>query len=368
MCKKGGCINRIHKAIAHLLAVFCREAGFDARLEMVIPEFVRTRAGYEKPVGLSSREYNQMEQGILDVVASHPFDSTEFLLDATVRHPMSSNSVRLAPTIPGAAALHGEHDKLLRYPASRGRCVTPCAIETWGRIGPSMYSFLESLSAAAQRRDLAHSLPRGLYLQKWLTMLSCTLNKAISRAIFDSLYFSSPSPSASLDPSTVLSTAQVNSALASATGPYGHRLFPFPAQQHTHTSPAAAAHTAPPPTPAIRGMRALFPELRTFAASADPVVVSPIQPSSTTSLATAQVSMPADHTTTSPSSSSRAGGAAGGPANPAAPILAPANRPARDPHEEDPLRVPAAEGLLNAAPLHGIPPLVDAVAIVSQHS
>ena len=79
-----------------------------------------------------------MEQGILDVVASHPCDSTEFLLDATERHPMSTNSARLAPAIPGAAALAGEHDKHTRYPASRGRCVTPCALETWGRIGPAM--------------------------------------------------------------------------------------------------------------------------------------------------------------------------------------------------------------------------------------
>ena len=119
-------------------------------------------------------------------------------------------------------------------------------------------------------------------------------------------------------------------------------------------------------------MRALFPELRTFATSADPDAVSPMQSSSTTSLAPAQatgVSTSAGHTT-STSSSSRAGGlgAPGSPANPAAPILAPANSPARDPHEEDLLRVPAAEGLLNAAPLNGTPPLVDAVANVSQHS
>ena len=57
ICKKGGCINRIHKAVAHLLAVFCKEAGFDTRLEVVIPEFVRPRSDYQRPAGLNSREY-----------------------------------------------------------------------------------------------------------------------------------------------------------------------------------------------------------------------------------------------------------------------------------------------------------------------
>ena len=243
--------------------MFCREAGFDTRLEVIIPEFVKPRDAtdnYQRPLGLSSREYSQMEQGILDVVASHPFDSTEFLLDATVRHPMASNSAKLAPLIPGSAALNGEHDKHIRYPASKGRCVTPCAIETWGRLGPAMHSFLESLSATAQRRDLAHGLPRGNYMQRWLTMLSCTLNKAISRAIFDSLYYSSPSLNATIDPTTILSQDQVTSALRDASGPYGLRMHPFPRQSNSTltSSPVTSITTDAPTNPAVIGMRELF--------------------------------------------------------------------------------------------------------------
>ena len=168
ICKKGGCVNRIHKASAQLLACFCREAG-----EVVVPEFVRTKRT-PRTEGVCSLEQSQLEQGILDVVASHPVDSTEFLLDATIRHPMSVR-YKLAPSVPGLAAISGENDKQLRYPASGGRSVTPCSLETWGRLGPSLTRFLDSLSASAQRRDVAHSLPRGLYLQRWLTMLSCNL-------------------------------------------------------------------------------------------------------------------------------------------------------------------------------------------------
>ena len=134
---------------------------------------------------------------------------------------------KLAPSVPGLAAISGENDKHLKYPAS-GRCsVTPCSLETWGRLGPSLSRFLDSLSASAQRRDVAHSLPRGLCLQRWLTMLSCTLNKCESRTIFDSLHCSTPPPFSSVDSSSFLTAAHVDAALAAADSPYGMRLLPF---------------------------------------------------------------------------------------------------------------------------------------------
>ena len=99
-------------------------------------------------------------------------------------------------------------------------------------------------------------------------------------------------------------------------------------------------------------MRALFPELRTFATSADPPGVS-----------------------LTASSSPRSPSSEGNPLNEAltapvvaAPILATANSSAGDHHEEELLRFPAAEGQLNAAPLDSHPPLVGAVAHVGQYS
>ena len=110
-------------------------------------------------------------------------------------------------------------------------------------------------------------------------------------------------------------------------------------------------------------MRALFPELRTIATSADPSGISHLDD--------------AVHTA---SESPRSPSAEGHPLQDvipllvhippdvAAPILAPANSSVAANHEEELLRSPAAEGLLNAALLNSHPPLVDAVAQVGQHS
>ena len=94
-------------------------------------------------------------------------------------------------------------------------------------------------------------------------MLSCTLNKCVSRAIFDSLHCSSPPPFNSVDPTSFLSAKHVSSTLAEANGAYGMRLFPFTGgfqrSPLTHpsflptltTTSSATTHTptllAPPP-------------------------------------------------------------------------------------------------------------------------
>ena len=135
-----------------------------------------------------------------------------------------------------------------------------------------MHSFLESLSATAQRRDLAHGLPRGNYMQRWLTMLSCTLNKAISRAIFDSLYYSAPSPNSPIDPATVLTQDQVTSALRDASGLYGLRMHPFPRPAISSTTiPVTPIPTDAPSHPAVTGMRELTLSRNTVINSLDHV-------------------------------------------------------------------------------------------------
>ena len=98
-------------------------------------------------------------------------------------------------------------------------------------------------------------------------MLSCTLNKAIARAIFDSLYYSAPAPHSPLDEATVLSEEQVSSALRNASSPYGLRLFPFPA---TATPAVAPVSTQPPdpPVPGTSSMRELFAGSRAGAPAA----------------------------------------------------------------------------------------------------
>jgi hypothetical protein len=117
MCKRGASVQRTHRAICQLLAKFCREAGLDTRLEVVVPEFIKP-VDETSVAQLHPTEGRKFKSAILDVHATHPYLSKEFLLDATVRHPMASNAKGSDKT-PGVAASLGEHDKLKRYPPTR---------------------------------------------------------------------------------------------------------------------------------------------------------------------------------------------------------------------------------------------------------
>jgi hypothetical protein len=200
-----------------------------------------------------------MEGAIMDVVATHPFDSTEFLLDATVRHPMNARH-KDTDMIPGIAASSGELDKFARYPPARGRHVTPCSIETWGRTGPSFEAFLSTLDAHAQRRDVAQGLPRGLYLPRWRVMLSSALNRTLARAIFESLHPSLPLPSLpfhaqvfTLDPATVTTHLASGSAALRVSLPSFQsglpRMFVPPSVEVTSSPPHLIFPSLPPRLP-----------------------------------------------------------------------------------------------------------------------
>lgn len=137
-CKLGGAVSRIHTAIAQLLALFCREVGWNTRLEVVVPEFVKPKRPdsatvAEKkqckeqmaaPVHLGVHEHRTWEHAIMDIVASHPLLQEELLIDVMVRHP-TSVKLHKAGSEPGAAALAGENDKRTRYPPTRGKRVVP---------------------------------------------------------------------------------------------------------------------------------------------------------------------------------------------------------------------------------------------------
>jgi hypothetical protein len=235
MCKLGGAISRIHTAIAQLIALFCREVGWNTRLEVTVPEFIKPkppdgltpsekkkwREQLKAPSHLGTHETRKWEHAIMDVVATHPFLSDEFYIDATVRHPSAVAPLRAASE-PGAAAVAGENDKHVRYPPTRGKRVIPAAMETWGRLGPQFISLLQTLHAHGRRRDAAHGAPMGNYLQRWLLMLSATITRTTAKAIFDSMYAHSPSGSV-LPPSAVISPDLVSQTCVSFLG---QSLFP----------------------------------------------------------------------------------------------------------------------------------------------
>ena len=131
-CRAGRGVIRPHKAIASLLALSCKEARYDACVEAVLPEFL---CNWQCPDHSLDQEGNRLEKAVLDIVTTHPILSHESILDATVRHLMST---RLASSrfVAGAAAAQGEGDRIEPgpYPPTHGRQVTPCAIETWGSV------------------------------------------------------------------------------------------------------------------------------------------------------------------------------------------------------------------------------------------
>ena len=77
--------------------------------------------------------------------------------------------VRKASIASGAALQQAEEDKLRRYPPSGGRCVTTCAIETWGRPSAGLSAVLTDLELSARlRQNERGQTPGGRKAKAWL--------------------------------------------------------------------------------------------------------------------------------------------------------------------------------------------------------
>ncbi len=123
---------------------------------------------------------------------------------------------------PGLAAAGGEKDKLIRYPSCRGKQCTPCAIETFGRLGDMFHNFLTMLQNLARRRDAVLGLPKGNYVNRWLPQINAVLNRSLARQLFDSMYASQPSSSAVVPPASFIAPDDERKADSF----YGQTLFP----------------------------------------------------------------------------------------------------------------------------------------------
>ena len=73
-----------------------------------------------------------LEEAYLDVELFGHASAPDRRLDDAVRHPGARGIARRAAAECGAAAAEGVECKEKRYPPRAGKCVTPCAIETWG--------------------------------------------------------------------------------------------------------------------------------------------------------------------------------------------------------------------------------------------
>ena len=102
-----------------------REAGCEVSAEEVVPELIQGTAGSDEAV-----------EARLDLhVWSHPPYPCQWFVDATHHHAWGVK-YRTGDLTPGRAAADAEETKRTRYgPGQGGVCVTPAAMESWGRLG-----------------------------------------------------------------------------------------------------------------------------------------------------------------------------------------------------------------------------------------
>ena len=162
-----------HNAYADELANCITETGVHVRREAWIKEFT-----------------SESSDAYLDVWAFGTPDVIDVLIDVTIRHPMAAAYQPSAARVQGHAAASGEREKKERYPAAGGRSMTPFAVETWGRLGDEAEELLQTLAAAATRRETrrGHVPIPGTILKRWRASLDATLQRGIARSVQSALF------------------------------------------------------------------------------------------------------------------------------------------------------------------------------------
>ncbi len=136
-CRKGGGFYRVHGSVARALTSVAREADCEVNAEEVVPELISGEPGTDDAV-----------EARLDLhVWAHPPHPAEWWVDVTHHHAWAVR-YRTGEQVPGKVALDAEQRKVDRYgPGSGGVYVTPAAMESFGRLGPSFGSLLRQLEA-----------------------------------------------------------------------------------------------------------------------------------------------------------------------------------------------------------------------------
>ena len=127
------------------------------------------------------------EEARLDVeLFGHAF-SADRLLDGTIRHPAAAHIVSRAAHVVGAAAQEGANAKRKRYPATGGKHVTPCAMETWAHIDVAFGELLDELAVHASQRQRSRGVHPTNWGMRWRTLLSITMALHSAKAILQTM-------------------------------------------------------------------------------------------------------------------------------------------------------------------------------------
>jgi hypothetical protein len=138
-------------------------------------------------------ETSQIQEGVIDIVSWSPFDCTDLYLDVTVRNCLFKDTAQ-SHNIDGYANIMAEQNKHKRYPTNGRKTITPCAIETWGRIGDSFLITFQHLSQQTSTLQHHRGFPTYKPLNKWLPDLSFILNRCLAKSVHDSLHRATPCP------------------------------------------------------------------------------------------------------------------------------------------------------------------------------
>ena len=183
-CKIGGGVSLIHRALATQLQFICRDFGASTKFEVPIPEFARSNTAASLPVPdddcFDPLEKDHSTGAVMDVVAYCP-DGAEYLIDVSIRNPQTSRYFRHACSSSGYAADRGETDKRTRYPSTRGKHVTPCVAESFGRIGKSFLSFIDQAAVQFRRSSPDSAAMPRMLKDQWFSDISASLAKAVAR-------------------------------------------------------------------------------------------------------------------------------------------------------------------------------------------
>jgi hypothetical protein len=115
-----------------------------------------------------------------DILAFFP--GSPVIGDVCVSHPLAGSNVRSAATCDGAAAAQSDQRKRDKYGRAGSGAFTlvPLSHETYGRIGPAAFAFLNRLADLAAGSGTAS---RRLFLENAMRDLSTTLCRAVARQV-----------------------------------------------------------------------------------------------------------------------------------------------------------------------------------------
>jgi len=163
-CSVGGWRISLHNQIRNLLAWAAIKAGCKAHIEVVNQALIPL-------AGQPPEDHDPTA----DVHVWNPSPNLDRFLDVVVSHPLAPSYLSGSANFDGHTNSLAANEKLKTY----GKLITPCPIETYGRIGPSLLSFLNELEFLANSYAKLKGLPRTGFARFWQTKISFALARAL---------------------------------------------------------------------------------------------------------------------------------------------------------------------------------------------